>query len=101
MHHIYSAAYENDFNKLAVTGFKDVDFNAKMISMTSSILKPDSLPTAYLCFVNLQNLGVEVPEVGSRLKIVLDLPVPEPQVPDETDTDIPDNNAYLPKNVAV
>jgi hypothetical protein len=98
MHHIYSAAYENDFNKLAVTGFEDVDFNAKMISMTSSILGPGGLPTTYLCFVDLHNLGVEGPEVGSRLKVTLDLPMPEPQVPHEADTDVPNNNTDVWEN---
>jgi hypothetical protein len=95
MHHIYSATYENDFNKLAVTGYEDVEFSTKMVSMTSSILEPNGRPTAYLCFVDPQNLGVEVPEVGSRLKVTLDLSQPTPQIPDGL-IPMSDNLAHVP-----
>jgi hypothetical protein len=78
MHHIYAATYENDFIKLATTGWEDVNFFAKMVSMTSSILVRDSLPTSYLCFVNVQSHDVQIPEVGSRLKITLNI---EPSAP--------------------
>lgn len=80
MHHIYSAAYENDFNKLAATGFEGVEFTTRMISMTSSIAGPNALPAAYLCFIGLDKLNVEVPEIGSRLKVALSLPQPPAQV---------------------
>jgi hypothetical protein len=47
-----------------------------MVSMTLSILVPDSLLTLYLCFVKVQSHDVEIPEVGSRLKITLNIEPP-------------------------